>query len=176
VPSQGHTAREPADVCGVDPNVRINPTLVATLVLVAAPATFGHEYLIDPSDPMGWIGMSDAIARVRFESHHSVISSEETLTEHTAIVLGIFKRHGHLRDPSTRVTIIERRGFMQTEDGNWPCWDNEQPLPPGTEAIAFLGWDAARQSFHLGIVDSVRIGDRTLRVLGSQRLCELNEV
>ena len=94
---------------------------------------------------MGWLGTSDAIARVRFETHRSVPSSAETLTEHTAIVLGIFKRHERLRHRATRVDIIERRGFMRTEDGNWPCWANE-PLPPVPRRSR--SWDGTPRGRH----------------------------
>ena len=61
---------------------------------------------------------------------------------------------------------------MLTEDGDWPSWDNEQPLPPGTEVIAFLRWDAAGQTFFLGKrrnrpdrrADPPRFSDRNARV------------
>jgi len=40
-------------------------------------------------------------------------------------VLGTFKWNARLGPPPPRVNIIERRGSMQTKDGNWPCWDND---------------------------------------------------
>jgi hypothetical protein len=164
------------DAGGVQPNVRTFWTIGVTLLFVSTPTTFESDYVIDPFDRMGWIGMSDAIVRVRFEAHRSIPSADEPLTQHRAIVLGTFKWNARLGPPPPRVNIIERRGFMQTEDGNWPCWDNDQPLPQGTEALAFLGWDADRQAFLLGTVAHVQLGQRSLRIVSSRGSCDPKEM
>jgi hypothetical protein len=157
---------------GVEVQVRIRTILAVTVLVAGAPTAVSRDYVIDPFDEMGWIGMSDAIARVRFDAPRSSASNEEPLTQHTATVLGIFKRDDRLPLPPGRVEIIERRGFMQTEDGDYPCWDNSQPLPTDTEAIAFLRWDADRQAFLLGTVADVQSGARRLRMRRSIRLCD----
>ena len=95
-------------------SVRKLPALAAALVLISTPTAFERDLLIDPAERLGWIGMADAIARVRFEGHRPIPSSDEALTQHTAVVLGIFKTHERLRVPATRIEIVERRGFMQT--------------------------------------------------------------
>jgi hypothetical protein len=114
---------------GVELNMRRLSTIAVALLLISIPTDFQRDYVFDASDGMGWIGMSDAVARVRFEAHRAGPSDEEGLTHHTATVLGIFKSHELFPLPPGPVEIIERRGFMQTEDGNWSCWDNERPLP-----------------------------------------------
>jgi hypothetical protein len=96
------------------------------------------------------------------------------LTLHTAILLGTFKSDPRLPPPAGPLAVIERRGFMFTEDGNWPCWDNEQPLPVGTEATAYMRWDAELRAFRLGLVVHVRARDRILRIARSSRLCEMS--
>ena len=56
---------------------------------------------------------------------------------------------------------------MQSEDGSWPCWDNEQPIPVGTEAIVFLHWHADLRAFWLGSVSGT-----SLRMAPSSGKCE----
>ena len=147
--------------------------IAVALLLISAPTAVHRDDVFYPSYGIGWTGMSDAVARVRFEEHYPAPSEEERLTRHTATVLGIFQSHQVLPLPPGRVEIIERLGFMQTEDGNWPCWDNERPLPVGTEAMVFLRWDRQRRAFFLGTVAYVRVGKRSLRILRSRMLCEL---
>ena len=64
---------------------------------------------------------------------------------------------------------MEPQGFMQSEDGYWPCWDDEQPLPVGTEAMVFMHWDEDLRAFRLGTIAAVRFGDRIIRMSG---VCE----
>jgi hypothetical protein len=154
--------------------VRTLSTIAATLCIVAAPVTLRPDDVFDASDRMGWVGMANAIARVRFEAQ-SAMPGDLPRTRHTAIVLGIFKGHERLRRAPERVEVIERQGFMQTEDGDYPCWDNEQPLPEGTEALAFLVWDTDLHGFLLGTVASVQSGERRLRMRSSISRCDSSD-
>lgn len=129
------------------------------------PTELGRDYPLEASEG-DWVALSDAVARVRFEAHRPIPSDDETLTLHTAIVLGIVKGHPLLPLPPEPVAVMERRGFMQSEDGYWPCWDNEQPLPVGTEAMVFMRWDTDLRAFRLG-----SIADSTLRMAMSSRHC-----
>jgi hypothetical protein len=149
---------------GVKPNVRKITAIAFTLVLTAVPTEFRRDHVLDPSEPWGWI---DAAARVRFAAQRSISSDEDNLTLHTAIVLGIFKNHPLLSPPTEPVALIERRGFMQSDHGPRPCWDNEQPIPVGTEAIVFLQWHADLRAFWLGGVSGAN-----LRMTPSSGKCE----
>jgi hypothetical protein len=160
---------------GVELNMRWLSTIAVVLLLVSVPTDCQRDYVFDASDATGWIGFSDAVARVRFEGHRAGPSDEEGLTRHTATVLGIVKSHELFPLPPGPVEIIERRGFMYTEDGHWPCWNNERPLPVGSEAMVFVRWDRQWRAFILGTVAFVRSRERAMRILGSRRLCELNE-
>ena len=55
---------------------------------------------------------------------------------------------------------------MYSEDGNWPCWDNEQPIPVGTEAIVALQWHPGLHAFWLGSISGA-----SLPVARSSRGC-----
>lgn len=134
------------------------------LLLTAVPTELKRDYVLDASEPWGWV---DAAARVRFDAHRPLPSDDDRLTLHTATVLGIFKSHPLLPLPAEPVTVIERRGFMQSEDGDWPCWDNEQPIPVGTEAIVSLRWHADLRAFWLGSVRGA-----SLRMATSSSNCE----
>jgi hypothetical protein len=68
--------------------VRLKVNLVA-LVLVSVPAELKSDYLFASSEP--WSVMSDAVARVRFETQQSLPSNGDALTLHTAVVLGTFQ-------------------------------------------------------------------------------------
>ena len=63
---------------------------------------------------------------------------------------------------------------MQTEDGDWPCWDNEQPLPVGTEVTAYMKWDSDWRAFRLVFIVHLRSRDRILR-MGRSRACQMSE-
>jgi hypothetical protein len=149
---------------GVKLNVRALKAIALALLFTAVPTELGHEYVLVASQPWGWI---DAVARVRFDAQRPIPPVDDNLTLHTAIVLGVFKRHPLLPLPVEPVALIERRGFMQSEDGLWPCWDNERPIPAGTEAIVYLHWHADLGGFWLA---SVR--DRSLRMASSARECD----
>lgn len=136
--------------------------LMFAIVLTSVPTEFASECLFNPAD--AWSSLSDAVARVRFESHHPLHSDSETLTLHTVAVLGTFKTDPHLPPPADPVAVIEPQGFMQSEDGYWPCWDNEQPLPVGTEAIVFMHWDPDLRAFRLGTIAAIRFGGRIIRM------------
>jgi hypothetical protein len=160
---------------GVELNMRRVGLIAVALLFPAAPTDLKSDRVFDATDTLGWTGMADAVARVRFEAQEVLTSDEDGLTRHTATVLGIFKRNEVFPLPLARVDIIEWRAFMQTEDGNWPCWDNRQPLPVGTEAMVLVRWDAHWRAFRLLTVAYVRLGKRVLRVRRSSRLCELND-
>ena len=143
--------------------VKVRPkVLIFAIVLASVPTEFASEYLFNPSD--AWSSLSDAVARVRFESHHPLHADSGRLTLHTAVILGTFKRDPHLPQPADPVAVMEPRGFMQSEDGYWPCWDNEQPLPVGTEAMVFVHWDPDLRAFRLVTIAAVRFGDRIIRM------------
>ena len=150
-------------------------TIAVAVLLISFPAMIRRDDVFDASDAMGATGRFDAVARVYFEEHVPVSSKEVSLTRHTVTVLGIFKNHQQLPLPPRRVEIIETQGFLQTEEGNVPCWDNERPLPAGTEAMVFLRWDSERRAFFLGTVAYARVGQRSLRILRSWMLCDLIE-
>ena len=124
------------------------------LLLTAVPTELERDYVLDTSEPWGG---DEAAARIRFDSHRPLPSDDDHLTLHTATVLGIFKSHSLLPLPAERVTFIERRGFMYSEDGDWPCWDNEQPIPVGTEAMVFLRWHPDLRAFWLGSIRSASL-------------------
>jgi hypothetical protein len=118
--------------------------------------------------------MFHAVASVRFEAQRPMPPGDEQLALHSATVLGVFKRHEQLPPPPERAEIMERLRVFQTEDGHYPCWDNEQPLPVGTEAVVFLHWDSSRRVFWLGWVEHARVREQRLKLLKSAKHCELH--
>ena len=144
-------------------NVQRLTAIAFTVVLTAFPTEIRRDRLLDASEPEDWV---DAVAYVRFQAHRPSSIDGRDLTRHTATVLGIFKNHPLLPLPAEPVVVIERRGFMYSEDGYWPCWDNEQPIPVATEAMVFLRWHAEQNVFWLGSV-----GGTGLRMAKSSRDC-----
>ena len=147
--------------------------IVFLLVSGFAPAELQRDYIFDSSGP--WDSLSDAVARVRFEGHRPLSSGPDGVTLHTATVLGIFKTDPRLPPPAKSVAVIELLGFMQTEDGDWPCWNNQQPLPAGAEAMAFLKWEPEWDAFRVIFVVHLRSGVRILRMGRPSRPCRTSE-